>query len=153
MAGMRTKYSCVGLDLSGSDCPLNRDKQIVLERLSHSQTSPALRQIRKLASDSDAEVIGSPVVLPAQELLSLWSIRLWNATLRARRIVGLVDLVRALIRLSPERKIEQIAFSGGLKTGIVFFDAQTREPIGGVLSLRHDSDLQRPVTIGKKRMG
>ncbi len=122
---------------------MSRMQQDVLDRLSEKPATPALRQIREMAKDSSVEILESAGVQPAHEVLSVWSIRLWNATLRARRFVGLADLVRCLLKLSPDEKVQQIALKSGSKTGLFFFVMKTKEPIGAVISLRTDSDLRR----------
>jgi hypothetical protein len=122
-----------------------RAQQSVLDRLPEKSNSPALRQIRELAMDRATESggRGAVVVGPASELLSTWSIRLWNATLQARRIVGLADFVRSLMSLSPDEKVEQIALTNGPKTGLVFFLANTHEPIGAIISVSTEADIKR----------
>jgi hypothetical protein len=96
---------------------------------------------------------GAVVVGPASELLSIWSIRLWNATLQARRLVGLADFVRSLMTLSSDEKIEQIALTNGPKTGLVFFLAKTHEPVGAVISVSTEADLKRSHRNWQEAMG
>jgi hypothetical protein len=122
---------------------MSRTQQTVLDRLSARPASPALRQIREMAQDHTVEAGQNVAVQPVHEVLSIWSIRLWNATLRARRFVGLADLVRNLLKLSPDEKVEQITLRSGSKTGLVFFTANTHQPIGAVISVRTDSDVRR----------
>ncbi len=122
---------------------MSRVYPMVLDRLSKKPTSPALRQISEMANDSAVETLGHAAVQPAHEVLSVWSIRLWNATLKARRYVGLADLVRTLLTLSPDQNVEQIALRSGPKTGLVFFIAGTDKPIGAVISVRNESDARR----------
>ncbi|HEY5213071.1 MAG TPA: hypothetical protein VIJ38_08625 [Acidobacteriaceae bacterium] len=122
---------------------MSRMQQTVLDRVSERPASAALRQIREMALNENVEVEQRTIVQPAHEVLSVWSIRLWNATLRARRFVGLVDLVRTLLKLSPEEEVEQIALRSGSKVGLVFFAVKTRQPIGAVISAKTDSDVRR----------
>jgi hypothetical protein len=133
---------------------MNRIQQSVLNRLSERSASPALRQIRELAIDESTEVAGGhPVVGPAHELLSIWSIRLWNATLQARRFVGLASLVRSLMKLPPEERVEQIALVNGSRTGLVFFVAETHQPIGAIISVSTDADERRSHRNWEEAMG
>jgi hypothetical protein len=122
---------------------MSRLQQAVLDRVPQKTVSPALRQIRQLAKEPGTEMAGHVALQPVQEVLSVWSIRLWNATLRARRFVGLADLVRALMKLSPDEQVEQFALKSGQKTGLVFFVAKTKEPIGAVISVRTEAAERR----------
>lgn len=121
---------------------MSKDQRKLLDRMLEGQTAPALRQFRELANDSTSEVQNAGVVQPAEEVLSIWSVRLWNALMRGRRIIGLADLVRSLRRLSPQQPVEQISLTSGLKTGLAFFDSETRLPIGAVISVRSEADVR-----------
>jgi hypothetical protein len=108
----------------------------LLAGLSPQNTSPAFRQILKMAENRSTEIDSSAPLQSAKDVLSVWSIRLWNATLRGRRFVGLADFVRSLMTLQSDAKIEQIALRNGPKVGLIFFDAKSRIPVGAVVSMR-----------------
>jgi hypothetical protein len=115
----------------------------LLDGLSQKAKSPAFRQIQQLAADVATELDSSAPLQTADQVLSIWSIRLWNATLRGRRFVGLAECVREMMKLNPEAKIEQLSLRNGPKVGLVFFDAKTKLPIGAVLSVRSEMDERR----------
>jgi hypothetical protein len=117
-------------------------RTLLLDGLSQ-KTSPAFRQIQQMAADRVTNVDFSAPAQTANEVLSVWSIRLWNATLRGRRFVGLADFVRVLMGLAPGEKIEQVSFRNGQKTGLVFFSSKTKQPLGAVVSVRTDMDERR----------
>jgi len=120
-----------------------QQKTLLKKWLDGAHDSPALRHIHGMVSSSSVEVSHHTAIQPAQEVISLWSVRLWNSVLRGRRFVGLADLVRELRELSSEDRIEQFSLNAGKKTALLFFEAQTHRPVGAVISVRDGSDVKR----------
>jgi hypothetical protein len=123
---------------------MNSTLKKVVVRLSEEPESPAFRQILELAKDPSVKIgTEGDSHQTAQEVLSLWLARFQTITLRGRRFVGLTPLLRALNELPSEELVEQVALSAGLTTGLVFFLAKTKRPLGAVLSTRTESDVAR----------
>jgi hypothetical protein len=122
---------------------MNSTLKKVVVRLSEEPESPAFRQILELAKDPSVTVGGAGRLQTAQEALSIWLVRFQTITLRGRRFVGLTSLLRSLNELPSEELIEQVTLSVGLTTGLVFFLARTKRPLGAVLSTRTESDVAR----------
>ena len=123
---------------------MNSTLKKLVVRLSEEPESPAFRQILELAKDPSVKVSGEGSRLEtAQEALSIWLVRFQAITLRGRRFVGLTSLLRALNALPSEELVEQVALSAGLTTGLVFFLAKTKRPLGAVISTRTESDIAR----------
>lgn len=121
---------------------MNATLKRVLVRLSEEPESPAFRQILELAKDPSVKVSGGRLQT-AQEALSIWLVRFQAITLRGRRFVWLTSLLRALNELPSEDLVEQVAFSVGLTSGLVFLQAKTKRPLGAVISTRTESDIAR----------
>jgi|GEM_PF-4260930 hypothetical protein len=121
---------------------MNSTLKKVVVRLSEEPESPAFRQILELAKNPSVRV-GGVQLQTAQEALSIWIVRFNAITLRGRRFVGLTSLLRALNELPPEELVEQVSFSSGLTTGLVFSLAKTKRPLGAVISTRTESDVAR----------
>jgi hypothetical protein len=123
---------------------MNSTLKKVVDRLSSEPESPAFRQILDLANDPCVQVSREPpAVQTAQEFLRIWLVRSETIALRGRKFVGLNSLLRALKALPAEELVEQIALSVCLTTGLVFFSAKTKRPLGAVISTRTEADVAR----------
>jgi hypothetical protein len=77
-----------------------------------SHPSPATRSaIALLEPESVRPVSERAASLTAHEALRLWRTRLRNTKLTQKRIHGLPEMVRKLEDLTPQKKVEQFAFT------------------------------------------
>lgn len=122
--------------------PRTRHGDALVQRLLNGTQSPAIKRLVELAESPGVEISTAPPQ-PAREVVSTWAVRLWNATMNGRRVVGLVDLVRSLRELQPEDSIEQISLFRGKETGLAFFLTGASQPVGAVFTLRTREDEVR----------
>jgi hypothetical protein len=96
--------------------------------------SAALQRIQVMASDPQVKWTEAPSLQTADELGSVWSIRLWNSVLKGRRILGLRDFIRSVNQLPPKAEIQQVVLRKKEKTGLVFIDPKRNEVLGAILT-------------------
>ena len=73
----------------------------------------------------------------------MWTLRQQSARSSKTPTIGLRDLLGALRRLPPDRRIEQIALQRGDETGLIFFDPVTNMPVGTVIARQNERNRQR----------
>ena len=114
----------------------------VLRKLPTASSSAAYRQLRALAAAKDVQVTAAPSVQSANEVLSIWQLRLWNSVVKGHRITGLADLVRKLMTLAEDAPVQQIVLLSDKTTGLLFLD-DVDAPLGAVVTTRTQADVAR----------
>lgn len=103
-------------------------------------------RMRQLARSPDTRVLGEgSQEVEVGRVLANWTIRQQSASESQIPMVGLHDLLAALRKLPPSRKVQQIALKRGKVTGLIFFDPISRQTLGAVIAKQTPENEARSV--------